>query len=779
MNRAPELAAYAGDIARAILGEPNRALSTRSQLRFGKNGSVAVEIAGPKRGEWFDHENQIGGGMREMIVLKDGVREEDVDRWLTQHSFPSKNGHDHGGIPFNIVKTYDYRDEQGELLFQVCRLVPKDFRQRAPNGSGGWVWKTSTIRKVLYRLPELIATSADEIVFVCEGEKDADRLVAGGLIATTNPGGAATPSTDGRPSKPKWLPSYNAFFAGRRVVILPHNDEPGRAHAQTIAASLAPIAARVAILELPDLPDKGDDVSVWLDAGGTIEQLVALAEEQLAAAVPPKTAGQDAWPEPDMGVLLLHRRSPPNLPLNAFGPAWSALITTAAEAAACPPDYIVAPLLTSVSALIGHARWAQASPGWAEPPHLWVGAVGDSGNGKSPGADCLLRDVLPEIEQRMAAEFPERLREWRASVEFENAAEGRWKSEVQDAQKSGAPAPLPPVRTAGPEPQAPRLRQNDVTIEKVAVLLATAALKGLLIVRDELSGWIAGMNSYNDAGRSFWVEAYGGRPYRVERVKHPEPIDVPRLAVAVYGTTQPDKLALLMRDADDGLLARMLWTWPKPIPFRLGRQAPGAHWVIGALDRLRELDLQPGEPPSPVMVPLTEEARSMMEEFGREMQQRQEFAGGLMRSACGKARGQALRLALLLEFMWWCGQDGMAPPPTEISPRAFATAAMLIDDYFLPMAERVYGDASTTGIERNTATLARWIVREKPTELHVRHLQRDVRLPGLRSADEIKAAATALIEADWLRPPDPKAGFVPGRAREVYSVNPKLLAVPS
>jgi hypothetical protein len=73
-------------------------------------------------------------------------------------------------------------------------------------------------------------------------------------------------------------------------------------------------------------------------------------------------------------------------------------------------------------------------------------------------------------------------------------------------------------------------------------------------MRDELSGWIAGMNTYNDNGRAFWVEAYGGRPYRVERQRH-EPIDIPRLAVAVYGSVQPDKLAELMRQPDDGPLS--------------------------------------------------------------------------------------------------------------------------------------------------------------------------------------------------------------------------------
>ncbi len=114
-----------------------------------------------------------------------------------------------------------------------------------------------------------------------------------------------------------------------------------------------------------------------------------------------------------------------------------------------------------------------------------------------------------------------------------------------------------PYLTASLESRAPRLRQHDVTIEKVAELLATAAPKGLLIVRDELAEWITGMNAYRAGGREFWIEAYGGRPYRVERKEQLNPIIVPRLAVAVYGGTQPGKLARLLRE-NDGLLARML-----------------------------------------------------------------------------------------------------------------------------------------------------------------------------------------------------------------------------
>jgi hypothetical protein len=163
----------------------------------------------------------------------------------------------------------------------------------------------------------------------------------------------------------------------------------------------------------------------------------------------------------------------------------------------------------------------------------------------------------------------------------------------------------------------------------------------------------------------------------------------------------------------------------------------------------------------------------MIEDFAREMQEQQTAAGGLLRSALGKARGQALRLALNLELLWWSAEAGMAPPPMAISPRAFTAAALLVSDYFLPMAERVYGDAAATKQDRNGATLARWIRKTRPPEVHVRHVQRKARLPGLKAADDIRAAADVLVEADWLRPPASGAEFGQ-RGRIAYVVNPQL-----
>lgn len=275
------------ELAPDLLGEPNQHLSTRQQLRFGNNGSIAVEIAGARRGEWFDHENNHGGDGIELIcVAKDldkrGAFEFGRD-WLGivadrpngtfANGAPSQGSAERhkGSGNFKILAKYPYHDEAANLLYEVVRLDPKNFRQRRPDGHGKWIWETKSVRKVLYRLPELIAAPADQWIFVVEGEKDVGNLVKLGLIATTNPGGAAKP-VPGRTAKSKWRREYNQFFRGRRVCILPDNDECGRAHALDVARNLAPLAAELRVVMLTGTPEKGD-VSDWLAAGGTRETL--------------------------------------------------------------------------------------------------------------------------------------------------------------------------------------------------------------------------------------------------------------------------------------------------------------------------------------------------------------------------------------------------------------------------------------------------------------------------------------------------------------------------
>ncbi|MBM4289755.1 MAG: hypothetical protein FJ135_16720 [Deltaproteobacteria bacterium] len=216
--------------------------------------------------------------------------------------WPTGNGKGGTRSKRELLASYEYRDAEGNLLFEVCRFLNADgsktFSQRRPLPGGGSVWglrageyqcfnnsadwypvgkkgqnPMAAVKKfpaaslVLYRLSELLAADPAATVYIPEGEKDVERLRDLGMIATCNAMGAG-----------KWREEYNSHLQGRLVVILPDNDDPGRAHAQKVARSVHGIATSIKVVELPDLPEKGD-VSDWLDSGGTVEQLQALVEE--------------------------------------------------------------------------------------------------------------------------------------------------------------------------------------------------------------------------------------------------------------------------------------------------------------------------------------------------------------------------------------------------------------------------------------------------------------------------------------------------------------------
>jgi energy-coupling factor transporter ATP-binding protein EcfA2 len=281
-------------VAALLLGEPNAQLSKEKELRYGTHGSLAIDT---DKNTFFDHESNEGGGVLDLILRHDGIatRSQAVD-WLKEHgiALPAANGLQarmaqrrkeamaaraaektvtdrvestvtataKKPVKARVIATYDYRAEDGSLLFQVQRFEPKKFVQRRPAGDG-WEYKVQGTRQVPYRLPELVAAPLSSAIYIVEGEKDADRLAALGLVATCNAGGAG-----------KWKSCHSEHLKDRTVILIPDNDDAGREHVQKVAKSLKGIAAHIRIMELPGLPEKGD-VSDWLDAGGTREQLTS------------------------------------------------------------------------------------------------------------------------------------------------------------------------------------------------------------------------------------------------------------------------------------------------------------------------------------------------------------------------------------------------------------------------------------------------------------------------------------------------------------------------
>jgi putative DNA primase/helicase len=268
-----ELALHTERIARALLGDPNFVLSTKAEMRWGTNGSMAVRIASPKRGTWFDHEVGTGGGLLELIERETGLKGAAAFDWLRGIGIdlpkpgPKNNGKAAGRR--KVVGTYIYRDRDGEPVYRVLRWDPKSFsQQRYDAVSGQFVGGDGTmsaIPRVPYRLPELQVAAGP--ILICEGEKDCDRLAEIGIMATTAPEGAG-----------KWPQVFGPrYFTDSDVVVVPDNDDAGRDHARKVAQNLMPVAVRVRILELSGLSEKGD-ASDWLDAGGTAEQLRVLID---------------------------------------------------------------------------------------------------------------------------------------------------------------------------------------------------------------------------------------------------------------------------------------------------------------------------------------------------------------------------------------------------------------------------------------------------------------------------------------------------------------------
>lgn len=182
-----------------------------------------------------------------------------------------------------IKATYSYQDASGNEVSQKVRYEPKDFRQRWPDGNGGWLRKKpKDAPAVLYCLPEVLEAKAQSAtVFFVEGEKDANQLRDLGLVATCNIEGA---SKEGQ--KPKWNPAYTEQLTGcAQLVIIPDNDEAGRAHARHVAQQLQGKVADLRYLELPDLPEKGD-VFDWFNQGGKLAAFLDLVEKVPNGAKP-------------------------------------------------------------------------------------------------------------------------------------------------------------------------------------------------------------------------------------------------------------------------------------------------------------------------------------------------------------------------------------------------------------------------------------------------------------------------------------------------------------
>ncbi len=299
-DKGDKFAHHARAVALEIYGEPNKQLSSKTELRFGTQGSKSVDLA---KGTFYDHQEGEGGGVLWAIGRETGRSGAQAVEWMREHGFDVEDDRpapapraqstgprldpagnwlpqrvpDHG----RLTKTHDYLDAAGRLAYQVCRYDwtvdktvnakghDKTFVQRVPDPKkpGGWTYSTKGITWLPYRLPELLDDiAAGYPVFIVEGEKKVDMLREQGVPATCNHGGAG-----------KFPEELVAHFKGADLILLPDNDDAGRDHMDLVARRLEGTARRIRAFDLPDLPPKGG-VDDWLPAGGSAERLYDLVD---------------------------------------------------------------------------------------------------------------------------------------------------------------------------------------------------------------------------------------------------------------------------------------------------------------------------------------------------------------------------------------------------------------------------------------------------------------------------------------------------------------------
>ena len=490
----------------------------------------------------------------------------------------------------------------------------------------------------------------------------------------------------------------------------------------------------------------------------------------------PVVSEDDPWDNPNLDLAGIERKAAPNFPVALLGPFWSQWCGFRAKGASAPIDFVAISLLSCTGGAIANVRWPKAGSAWTEPPVIWTVAIGAPSSGKSPAVRVPL-DLLQCAESRLAIGLDQEVRVNEAKRIA--AAEHRaiWESQVKEAIKQGRDCPSMPPEAEEPSPVLrPRIRLGDTTIEAAAAVAADQP-RGLVLFRDEVTGWIESYDRYKGGGdRSFWIEAFGGGAFPIDRKNSSKPIVISHLSIAATGGMQPDKLPVIYKGADDGLASRFLFAWPDEQPeFEIVRGEPDDDRLAkNSFARLTELVMQPGDDgPEPRKIPLMPEAIDALEEYARAMIVLAGGATGLYASSIGKARGQALRLSCILEHLWWCAEPD-APEPDRISVKAITAAIALMDGYFLPMAERVYGDASTSAAERGAAILALYFKRNRPREFNASSTRRKIGGP-IKASSAMQAACDILVEEGLIRPAFTRMGDTPGRHAKNYEVNPLLI----
>lgn len=498
---------------------------------------------------------------------------------------------------------------------------------------------------------------------------------------------------------------------------------------------------------------------------------------------------------PDMSILKESAFPAPAFPVDALGGFWADRVRLWANDKTAPVDYTAVSLLVGAAALIGNSRKVRPRKGWTEPCILWGALVGSPSMKKSPAMDPV-SEAMSEIESEWIAPYRNALREWEAD---KRRAEGKrkiWEAHIDEMTKAGVSKAaideedliggddsMPEDCVIPKKPVQRRAKVTDSTLEALIYNLEGNP-RGLMCLRDELAAWYSSFTRYTGGGgssdRAVWLEAYGGREYKVDRVKHMDaPVTLPSLAVSVLGGLQPDRLRDFMKISDDGLQARFLYAWPEPIyPQWSPSDLEEDSGALVALQKLADLTMELDDKgrPLPNVLPMTEKASAHFTNWVHQRAVDERLTTGTLSGAFGKADGMVARLALVLEHLWWAA-DGFSDEaaPEAVSLKAVKAAIRLRDGYFKPMQLRVFNHGASDSSLNQARRLAAWILRERPATVGTRDVTHGSSGTGFGHADakDVVVAIEALVKAQWLVPIDVETGKR-GRPSRRYKIDKRV-----
>ncbi|HEY8124549.1 MAG TPA: DUF3987 domain-containing protein [Methylocystis sp.] len=775
------------------LGPLNERMSSPGELRFGKNGSLSIDLDGNR---YYDNEAKEGNGLLDLVMINKSLCNiAAAFQWAEQqlgvgagdggakHGNGACGNGGNGVDPFanrdvkfkkankgngtsasaeqtpdappRIVATYAYVDENDQLLFEVVRFEPKKFLQRrkptttdAPESiKRGWVWSVKGARQVPYRLPELLAAIEDGgTVFFCEGEKDVDNLAKLSIPASCNAMGAG-----------KFPAEIAACFKGADLILIPDNDKAGREHAALIGSSLRGVARRLRVLEPPDLPEKGD-VSDFLAAGGSAEALYDLASaaplfDEWAAKQPtPDLEGDDAADGP-LPLFPPHSDAEP-YPVEALGSTLSRAATAIASKCQLPLAMAAQSVLAAASLAASAHADVKLPFGHKQPISLFCLTIAESGDRKST-ADKEALWPLRKREEALREQYVEAMRDYKVA----HAAWEAQKRKIAGSGKLSYQQRQMALQGLGKEPERPLepiLTSTDPTIEGLAKHWPyLPAAFGVFSTEGGTFTAGHGMKDENRARTAGGLsELWDGVPMKRIRACDDRPSWLYGRRLSLHLMVQPGVAAAFLsseRLKDQGLLSRFLLAQPDSLAgTRLYRApSPDDDAAINAYGA-RLLSILEAEPAlannrrnelAPLALPLSSDATEAWIKFHDHVERQCKGELFPIKAFANKAAEHAARIAAVITVI----ENIKA---MEIGADAMKNAITLID-WYLGEACRLDHDVLITSELRRAAALLKWLQAQPDKKVHVSHILR-LGPDTTRTKKQADEALKILTEHRWV-----------------------------